>query len=84
MPEFMRLGFTMILFWCMNYHTDGLSNYHVKSRLYCQCGEGVQYLIKSNSSAPYMEVGATPLFFRFIRDGTGNEMIEPDADIDYF
>ena len=42
----MRLGFTMILFWCMNYHTDGLSNYHVKSRLYCQCGEGVRYLIK--------------------------------------
>ena len=36
----------MILFWCMNYHTDGLSNYHVKSRLYCQCGEGVRYLIK--------------------------------------
>ena len=46
MPEFLRLGFTMILLWCMNYYIYGLSNYHVKGRLYCQCDERGRYLIK--------------------------------------
>jgi hypothetical protein len=46
MPEFIRLGFTMILLWCMNHYTCVLSNYHVKSRSCCQCGERGRYLIK--------------------------------------